>query len=54
MFLTGKLLVPDNNTRLVLVYGFQETASEEETAMFYHKITYETERQNTGNSDRRF
>ena len=43
-FLTVKLLFPDNNTWLVLVYGPQEAASEEETAMFYQKITHQIER----------
>ena len=37
-------MFPDNSTRLVLVYGPQEVASEEETTMFYQKITYQIKR----------
>ena len=43
-FLTVKLLLPDNNVRLILVYGPQEDASEIEKSMFYDRATYQIER----------
>ena len=43
-FLTVKLLLPDNNVRLILVYGPQEDASEVEKSMFYDRVTYQIER----------
>ena len=36
--------MPDNNVRLVLVYGPQEDASEVEESMFYDSVTYQIER----------
>ena len=44
-FLTVKLLLPDNNVRLILVYGPQEDASEVEKSMFYDRVTYQIERE---------
>ena len=43
-FLTVKLLLPDNNVRLILVYGPQKDASEVEKSMFYDRVTYQIER----------
>ena len=43
-FLTVKLLLPDNNGRLILVYGPQEDASEVEKSMFYDRVTCQIER----------
>ena len=44
LFLTVKLLLPDNNVKLILVYGPQEDASEVEKSMFYDRVTYQIER----------
>ena len=41
-----KLLLPDDNVRLILVYGPQEDASEVEKSMFYNRVTYQIERAN--------
>ena len=43
-FFTVKLLLADNNVRLILVYGPQEDASEVEKSMFYDRVTYQIER----------
>ena len=43
-FLTIKLLLPDHNVRLILVYGPQEDACEVEKSMFYNRVTYQIER----------
>ena len=43
-FLTVKLLLADNNVRLILVYGPQEDASDVEKSMFYDRVTYQIER----------
>ena len=43
-FLAAKLLLPDNNVRLILVYGRQEDASEVAKSMFYDRVTYQIER----------
>ena len=36
--------MPDNNVRLILVYGRQEDASEVAKSLFYDRVTYQIER----------